>query len=362
MEAPAAEIGTRASFLQSLKRRFFLKNPVKEQSQKGLSENKIDNRFKELIPEKKLSYAPRLFFHTTLAKNLNSIKRDGLFSFADDPNLGRSIGYSLYFPLEHQERQPAAEFSSDEYIMTVWEINPLIRKFKDSESLRNLVVDVAGSAESESLSEDFVFNSPLGELVKQLPPDQIRNLAAEHLIAAIALKPEVRDGITKAMVLAAAGKISADEIEQNLLALLPENTTFLKEGIDSLALAHYLTAAIERDLVRSTIMPKIEEVREDKGGKPIATLWHALVYRSNVNDSVTAKYLDNAISWLRKIVQGQNADANQILSRLLDNLEKVKKGQEQKLGSDYDLSAGKEYFFSTHAEQAAAKMRQMLDI
>lgn len=354
-----AEIKSPPSLFRSLRRRFGFKRPVEKQPS---NEKNIDNRLKELIPEKKFPYAPRIFFHTTLAKNLDSIKKDGLFSLSEDPNLGRSIGYALYFPLEHQGRQPAAKFSSDEYLMTVWEINPLIRKFEDSESLKNLVVDIASPAESGSLPQDFIFNSPMGELIKQLPPDQVRNLTAEYLIAAVSLKSEVRDEITKAMVLAAAGKISADEIEQNLRTLLPKNTTFLKEGIDSLTLAHYLTAAIERDLVRSTVMPKVEEVKQDNGGKPIVALWYALVYRSNVNDPATVKYLDNTVNWLRNIIQEQNTDADQILGTVLDNLEKVKNGEEQKLGSDYALREGREYFFSTQAEQAAAKMRQTLNI
>lgn len=331
----------------------------------------------------RLSFAPRIFFHTTPMERLDSIERNGLFGYKDDPNVSDHLGYSLYFGFEHTHvrgdissvsgKDPLKE-TPDNYVLTVWKGNGDLKKAPQQSFKESGFRVVAGKTSEVEIPDSFYQASPMGSIL-QLQPAEIGKLSKDNFLAAIPLTRPVREELVKLMILAQTAVFDADKIQANIESLLRASNPEVK-GVNYADVAYLLTVSLERSLVAGIIKPAFEKaknspkIRQTKNlttrpnyfyGEPLKALWQAYNYRLNINDKVSARYLDRVISQLTKVVQDQGVDIDQLFQRFDQNVEQLKQGKIYDLKKEgyqlMDFANANDYFGST-TDQAAYWMLQ----
>lgn len=283
--------------------------------------------------------AESLFFHTAPAESLDSLRNYGLFSAVGDPNIGRSIGYSLFFGFEREviRRKRGVQALSDlkldvnvstpdNYVLTLWKMGPDLKRVR--KGALDKFMDVKSKPKNTAeIPEGFVKNSPMGDLLKELAPQDVRKLDPGYFVAAVPLNRVIRDEILKGMVLTEDGRMTADQIEQNLLTVLEKQNVALQQGVNLGDVAHRITVSIEKDLMRYGVASSLKQAESF----PEPALWKALVYRNNSNDPVTATYLEKVIDKMTKIIRQKDSQhgykSEEILQKFHKDLESLQKGE-----------------------------------
>lgn len=301
----------------------------------------------------KLSFAPRVFFHTTPNERVASITEHGLFGDKNDPNVSDKLGYSLYFGFEHthiredmssaSKKDPLKE-TPDNYVLTVWKRDSVLKKDSSTYFKQAGYRVIVGKPSAGEVPEGFYQATPMGGVL-QARPEDVGKLSKDNFLSAIPLTKPVREEMVKLMILAQAGVLEADRIEEQVGALLKSSQATLK-NIDYPELAHMLTVSLERSLMAGVMKPALERAKKSPKirtmtglvirsdypyGEPLKALWLAYNYRLNVNDKVSARYLDGAIAQLTKQVQAQGVNTEQLFQRFDQSVDQLKQGK------SYDL-------------------------
>lgn len=340
------------SWLEGFKARFSRK-PSSVNPESGSPPNPENDTIPEAKPYKskldqkreteKLRFTPRIFFHTAPVERVASIIEHGLFGNKDDPNVGDRFGYSLYFGFEHThvrenmssivKKDPLQE-TPDNYVLTVWKGDVGLKKPAQDSPNQLGFRAVTGRSSKGEVPDSFYQASPLGELWTLLP-QEIGRLPKDNFLSAIPLTKPIREEMVKLMVLAQAAVFDADEIKIKFEGLLKTLHAEIK-GVEYANLAQMLTVSLERSLIASVVKPALEraksspKIRQMTGlvyGEPLKALWQAYAYRFNVNDKVSARYLDGAISQLSKVVQAQGINTEHLFQRFDQSIDQLKQGK-----------------------------------
>lgn len=363
------------SVLNAFKRKFQNRPPSEKQETVVSYEQSAPEQAERLRPAKKV------FYHTTPADRFDSIKKEGLFSPVDDPNIGSHLGYSVHFGYEHALLRNnisvgIAELEGqipDNYILTVWENSRNLTKSKELFENRMGLRRMANTVNRKDVPGQFFASVPAGHpvLFDGVP---VGRLGPEHLLAGIQLHRSNRDQLTRLLVLARYGKINADQVEVSLTELLSKNSgVWLKSNTTVDDFAHSLTVSIEQDLMRTIVMGKLSEIKK-RGymskyegyylGSLAEGLWLVSLYRQNVNDPVSARYLDSAKKLIEKDIALQGDKPEEVNLQVKQMLTDYKSSQKI---PDYHwfsstVEAEGEYFGATGGEIAAVRIKKELGI
>lgn len=360
--------------------RVSVQDPIQNSETSEAQPQKSVNELLGVKEADQLKPGEALFFHTTPSKNVEPIKANGLYSKASDPDLGSNIGYSAFFATEHRLRsknvvistEDARERTPSEYSLTIWNDGGPLAKDKQFAQYRFYAPrekpedgkDLTEYLDAAYKDGDEYYRS-LGEIMgKILKRENNVHLSNEFLLGVINLGKDVRDSIIKNMVLAETGRVSADQVEGNFLNLLSQHLSFSKAGVSTQDLAHNLTASVEHNLIRTGIMEKIKDIKQDATPKAKAIddcLFSAMYLRSQVNDRASAKYLDLVIKQLTGKLDEAGLDSAQVID---DNVVKVKslKGNRATFQSTVNARDLSKYYGSDHVTKVAQQIKEELKI
>lgn len=355
-------------------------NQLSNQANQETVEPKIfDVKLEDEFNTEELKPSHQIFFHTVPASNLQLIIEKGLFTNPNDPNIGRKLGYSLFFPYEHTYGRKTVNSESvlkdtpNDYVLTIWEPSSDLLRC-EGDVLSDLIMKPVEKVNSSNVPEEFFRSSPnqflryVGDILR-LPP--------EHMLAAIPLSKAVREEMLKAMVLMAHGRIEASKIEEKLFEVFQkERVDYLKKGETLQEITHQINASIQRDLVRYVVMPWVAEAKLNSrvyksntnkvgfSGNSIVALWRAMAYRSNVNDAVSAKYLDKTIDMLKNQIVEQKVDINLITQIFNNNIKQIEQNNDYELKEyrEYCLCGNDRYYGGNNAGTAAFELEKELEI
>lgn len=360
-----------AGLFRNFRERFFGDRSDKSVSTAGVAaaeNNSVAVGIEFKFRRDNLRPAEPLFFHTAPTESSDSIKRDGLFSDAEDPNIGRGIGYSIFFGFErdvlrknnHAKDNPNLDINAetpDDYVLTLWKTGPDLKRARNAHSKQFIDIRTQPNTISE-IPEGFIKNSPMGEILRTAPQD-VRKLDSGYFIAAVPLNRTVREEILKAMISAEDGRMTADQIEQNLLGVLERQNVILRDGNGLVDLVHQMTVSIEKDLMRYGVASSLKQAEV----QPQPLLWKALVYRNNSNDPVTAKYLDKVIDKLIKVIRQKDSPPEyksaEVLQKLHKDLEGLQKGDEV---PPIEPATKIDYYGLDVTQIAARRLRQKMNL
>jgi len=356
--------------------KFFQRNSEDDKTP-PLVETKKNPTFAEVwemfTPLERLKPSGKVLFHTAPEQNLSSLRNYGLYGNKTDPNVSANLGYSLFFAYEHailrqtgSKLNPlglhARETTPENYLLTVWRPNADVRKSKSW--LDTGFLEVKGDT-SGQIPEEYYQRSLHGSYIRSTPED-IGRVSPENLLAAIPLRREIRDKFLQLMVLAAHGRIDAEQIETQLRETLSQgnNVVLVEDKINISDLAHLLTVSLERELVRCVVVPEVrycltedsdiyfDDYNNKYKGYPLKVLWKLMRHRGSVNDVATATYLDKAAFKIAQKIKEQGVDVGTIIQDYKERIEEVKAGHkevEPDFGStfprDYKIAFGVANFY-----------------
>ncbi|MBI2599636.1 hypothetical protein HYW43_01810 [Candidatus Daviesbacteria bacterium] len=320
--------------------------------------------------------AHRLLFHTTPTARFESIKQHGLITNPDDPSIGQSLGYSVYFGYEHgvmrnetNKQLAVRDTTPNNYVLTVWETGRHVHQSRVDLAKRSRFVTPAKLVDQAEAPDMFYDASPSGAHFL-LTREKVGKLPPQHLIGAFLLDRETRDEFQKALIYARYGMKTADGIEQDLYANLPKSSQMqLRQDIYARQFTHDLVVSIEHDLLRFIVSPLVKKAQErtniwQRGdyytGGPIDALWHIIFYRSQVNDPVSARYLDTCYNSLIKILLAREVNVDVLQQRLLSSVKEYKEGKVDQIAKKMLQGNTDSYFgFISGFNAAVELMRQM---
>lgn len=335
-----------------------------------------------------------VFYHTTHNSKVDSLKKSGLFSSTDQATIGESIGYSLFFPAREHFADRHGSISGDEvraetpqdYSLTIWQnLDQSLVKMEDPHGAARHV-GITTRAQADQIPEEFLKTSHPGEgFGSHRDPNQASRLNPDNLVATLPLTKTVREEILKDMVLAHAGIMQANTIEEKLLNVLKQEeqanpeSVYLKPGTTMENLVHDITVSLERDLVkevakrafdRALDKPQVEKqevfpfsLNPSYRGEPVYALWVAQTYRENTNDPESAAELDRVIINLKQQIVTHGGDLDAIEESFTKNREAMKNGRKQ-TGSLalVDITNGWRFYSYNHTKDAAFSLVSELDI
>lgn len=292
-------------FVRWLKRLGRAHNPARPEND-SVSPEEPPKSVNELLGVKEaneLRIAPRLLFHTAPSSALEKIKRQGLYSQTEDPNLGNNLGYSTFFAAEHHlrktgKRMPITKVrttASPDYVLTIWQKSKYAKK--DEGYKGEGFYQATMEPQPEAIPEDYISTaiegnptySFFGPMARELISKEARKIPPEYFAGSIKLDQSGRDQIISIMINAERGIYDADQIED----------LFTLQSI-SQETAQGMAANIEQVLIRSSVMGQIKKIKERFGDQEQVadTLLQTMFLRTKVNDRVSAVYLDQSLKWL----------------------------------------------------------------
>jgi hypothetical protein len=318
-----------------------------------------------------LKPAQNILFHTAPLDNLDKLRLHGLFAQKDDPNLGINLGYSTFFATEHHMKRTGQTVpfeqtrtaTPDDYVLTVWKKNSASLKtkgyFKDKGFYQPSLEPSPGPALDTYINAAIAGNQTyawFGDFAKDMVVQDARMVPPEFLVEAVQLDKNNRDLITKNMVMAEAGIVDADQIEQSLQGILSSRET-----------AHAVTASIEQNLIRNSVMPQINLIKEQTTNNPelsTIALVQAMLLRTKVNDRVSALYLDKSITWLSGKLKEAGLDPHKIAE---ENANKIREFNQNPQTIKppvkiLDVSRNSNYYGSDSTSLAASDIKRELKI
>ncbi len=349
------------SFLNRLREvtsRFFKRNVAVPVQTTNLSEEVQDILAHEedvSSPEVQeiLKPSQMVYFHATANANLESITTKGLYGKGDVATLGRSIGYSLFleyrnrFAREYMGKTPLGnevrEKTPEDVALTVWiDPNQHLERIPDERGFSKYMK--ISTSDEEAAPQEFLETHgskpylPFGDQTQ-------KRFSSDNLSAVIPLTKPVREAILKGMVLAHAGKMSADQIEQELVTVLEQSnqdkpgSVILNRDTTLKALAHNLVSAFERELVEDIVLPSEQESKENPTidhrryqessyyGVPVRALFRAMTYRKNINEPELAEKLDGAITRIRQQILSEEVNPEGFDQFLENSMQKLQSGE-----------------------------------
>ncbi len=315
--------------------------------------------------------AQSILFHTTPTNNLDNLRLHGLFAQKDDPSLGINIGYSTFFATEHYMRQTGQTVpfkqvrvaTPEDYDLTIWKKNSATLKtngsFKDRGFYQPSMVPSPGPALDAYVEAAIAGNKDyayFGNLAPYIVTHDAMMVPPDYFAGTIHLDKNNRDLITKNMVLAEMGMISADQIEQSLRGILPSDE-----------IAHAVTASLEQNLIRNSVMTQVKLLKGQSMPNPelsTTALIQTMLLRTKVNDRVSALYLDKSITWLLEKLKEAGLDPHKIAEESAKKIQEFNQNP-QTIKSPVkilDVSRSTNYYGSLSTFHAAGDIKQDLMI
>lgn len=332
----------------------------------------------------RLRVSQKLLFHTTTLDQLDSIASKGLFAVELDKDVGQQImgenlAYSLYFPIEREADRKGMEPSQipdatlDNYVLTIWQRNSSVvrvaNRARDSIGHNQITAKTSDPIPDSYFTASTESNADSLKWLISLDPNLARNLSQNNLLAAVQIDRSTREGLLKLMILASQGKVSAISIEEQIKTQLAGGKTkYLKAGTNIDDISFELASTIERELARSVIVPYMNLSRKElatDGGveKPnsatLEAFKFALAFRLNVNDAVTARYLDGCIRELKQIMKSHGLDTNKLKKEALTEIKEEESSQTGiKTTTNFNSYINNNFFAGTNAALAAIKLKE----
>lgn len=350
---------------------------IKSTPQNHVQENQESQRIKsvnELLGVKEASElkpAQNILFHTAPINNLDKLKSHGLFAQKDDPNLGINLGYSTFFATEHHYKRTGQNIPFEQtrtvtpegYVLTIWEKNSAALKtkgyFKDKGFYQPSMEPSSGPALDSYIDAAISGNQTyafFGSFAKEMITQDARMVPPEFFAGAVHLNKDNRDLITKNMVLAEAGLINADQMEQSFKGILP-----------SVEIAHAVTASIEQNLIRSSVMVQVNLIKDQSAPNPDLSktaLMQAMLLRTKVNDRVSALYLDKSIALLSEKLRECGLDPQKSVEENTGKIQEFNQNPQTTKSPVriLDVSKYSNYYGSDSTQLAAGDIKRELRI
>lgn len=310
-----------------------------------------------------LKPAQAIYFHTMPGIKLNSVRSSGLFGLSDTPTLSESLGYSLFLSYRDKYYQELKGRSPDgndvrnrapeDYVMTIWQDpNQHLAEQQDSYFARTKKFIITTETKPDELPQEFIEANQKSTPLGRLEPARPTQFSADNMIASIPLTKPVRETILRGMVLLHAGRLSANQIEQELIMVLGQaeqekpGSVVLTAGALLEDLVHNVVASFAKELVGDIVLPVVNRVLKTPDvtqnrwrrspeespyvGESVRALFMATVYRKHINEPTLATQLDEAVAGLRQQLLVENVELAALDEAMDSNIKLLEQGQNQR--------------------------------
>jgi hypothetical protein len=256
----------------------------------------------------------KIFFHTTLSRNVDSLMQQGLVSVKDRDVIGKDLMYSLTFGQEFKSsyvpREVNRQGNADQFSLTIWEDTPDIKQVNKFGKLRaGQYGPVKELSPDEEVPEGFWLSNMAG---RHVDVSKLKKIDPEHFLAAIPIDRDTEYALALCKLQMTVRSRKVEDVEQILTNLLSSERLVLQPGYAVADLSQDLLFRMQQEALVHQTGPLVQEAIDglNAPAEVDTRLLHAAIgelkaKQQAVNDEVGRRYLQMLEKKLKQAMDGE---------------------------------------------------------